>query len=146
LLRSKVELLQVAGKRAGRKAKNQERDLLARKISSFPFCVYETKSMSSFNKTSTPETAQPDENDAFSRENQHLSVLVEVAEILGQESDFHEILRVVANKAASLLRAEIALIMMINPLTRQTVKTVIKAGQEVNNPDFALSKRKSSAG
>jgi transcriptional regulator with GAF, ATPase, and Fis domain len=102
--------------------------------------------MSIFKETSTLETAQPDKNNDFSRENQRLAVLVEVAEILGQESDFHEILRLVANKAASLLSAEIALIMMINPLTRQTVKTVIKAGQEVNKPDFALSKRKSLAG
>ncbi|MCL4705862.1 sigma-54-dependent Fis family transcriptional regulator [bacterium] len=87
-------------------------------------------------KSSIPEMTPPDENKAFSRENQRLSILFEIAEILGQENDFHEILRLVANKAASLLCAEIALIMMINPLTRQTVKTVIKAGQEISHPDF----------
>jgi len=93
--------------------------------------------MSIFKQTPAAETMRPDENkNPLSRENQRLAGLVEVAEILGQQSDFHEILRVVANKAASLLNAETALIMMINPLTGQTVKTVIRAGQEVSDPDL----------
>jgi len=90
-----------------------------------------------FKKSPAAETARPDENkDPLAQENQRLAGLVEVAEILGQQSDFYEILRVVANKAASLLSAEMALIMMINPLTRETVKTVIRAGQEVSDPDL----------
>ncbi|MCI0692012.1 sigma-54-dependent Fis family transcriptional regulator [candidate division KSB1 bacterium] len=88
-----------------------------------------------FKKIPPAETARKiAPEDFLSRENQRLSGLVDVAEILGQQSDFHEILRVVANKAASLLSAEMALIMMINPLTRETVKTVIRAGQEVSDP------------
>jgi len=59
-----------------------------------------------------------------------LERLLELAEMLGQQSNFDEILRVVTQQAASLLHAETALMMMINPQTHQTVKTVFKEGQE----------------
>lgn len=61
-------------------------------------------------------------------EKQKLERLVELAEILNRQNDYQEILRVVANKAPSLLAAETAIIMMINPRTRQTLKTVFKQG------------------
>ncbi|MGH7594874.1 MAG: helix-turn-helix domain-containing protein [bacterium] len=61
-----------------------------------------------------------------------LENLVEVATVLGQQNDYEEILRVVAQKAAGLLNAETAVIMMVNPQTRQTVKTIFKEGQEGN--------------
>jgi GAF domain-containing protein len=53
-----------------------------------------------------------------------LESLIELASILAQQSDFQEILRLVTHKAATLLQAETALIMMINPQTQQTVKTI----------------------
>jgi transcriptional regulator with GAF, ATPase, and Fis domain len=53
-----------------------------------------------------------------------LDSLIELANILAQQSDFQEILRLVTHKAANLLQAETALIMMINPQTNQTVKTI----------------------
>ncbi len=59
-------------------------------------------------------------------ETQKLENLIELAAVLSQQNDFQEILRVVAQKAASLLNAEAATIMMINPQTRQTVKTIFK--------------------
>ncbi|MCI0695458.1 sigma-54-dependent Fis family transcriptional regulator [candidate division KSB1 bacterium] len=59
-----------------------------------------------------------------------LERLLELAEMIGQQRDFDEILRVVTQQAASLLNAETALIMMINPQTHQTVKTVFKEGRE----------------
>ena len=52
-----------------------------------------------------------------------LESLLELAQILGQQGDFSEVLRLVVEKAASLTHAEAALIMMINPRTRNTVKT-----------------------
>ena len=52
-----------------------------------------------------------------------LESLLELAQILGQQGDFSEVLRLVVEKAASLTDAEAALIMMINPRTRNTVKT-----------------------
>jgi len=68
--------------------------------------------------------------ESFEREYYKLERLFELAEMLGQQSNFDEILRVVTQQAASLLRAEKALIMMINPQTHQTVKTVFKEGME----------------
>ena len=47
-----------------------------------------------------------------------LESLLELAQILGQQGDFSEVLRLVVEKAASLAHAEAALIMMINPRTR----------------------------
>ncbi|MFQ5771836.1 MAG: sigma 54-interacting transcriptional regulator, partial [bacterium] len=61
---------------------------------------------------------------------QKLERLFELAEALGRQTDFDEILRVVTQQVASLLKAEMALIMMINPRTHQTVKTVFKEGQD----------------
>ncbi len=70
--------------------------------------------------------------ESFEQRYQKLERLVEFAELLGQQRDFDEILRVVTQQAASLLRAETALIMIINPGTQQTIKTVFKEGQETS--------------
>ncbi len=61
-----------------------------------------------------------------------------LAEALGQQNDFDEILRVVAQQAASLLNAETALIMMINPQTHQTAKAIFKTGSNVAAPQYHL--------
>ena len=55
--------------------------------------------------------------------------LIDLATVLSQQNDFQEILRLVAQKAVSLLRAETALILMLNPRTQETVKTVMREGQ-----------------
>jgi transcriptional regulator with GAF, ATPase, and Fis domain len=55
--------------------------------------------------------------------------LYEFAKILGQQSDFQEILRLVAQKSVQLVNAEMAFILMINPDTRHTIKTIMKNGQ-----------------
>jgi Nif-specific regulatory protein len=57
---------------------------------------------------------------------QKLERLVELAAVLGEQNDYQEILRVVTQQAAGLLKAEVAIIMMVNPKTRQTVKTIFK--------------------
>ena len=53
-----------------------------------------------------------------------LESLVELAQILGQQSDYEEVLRLVVEKASSLVNSDAALIMMINPKTRGTIKTI----------------------
>jgi Nif-specific regulatory protein len=53
-----------------------------------------------------------------------LESLIELAQILGQQSDYEEVLRLVVEKASSLVNSDAALIMMINPKTRDTVKTI----------------------
>ena len=52
--------------------------------------------------------------------------LVELASLLGQQSDYDEVLEVITQKAVELLRADSGVVMMINPQTRQTIKTVFK--------------------
>ncbi|MGH7496000.1 MAG: sigma-54-dependent Fis family transcriptional regulator [bacterium] len=59
---------------------------------------------------------------------ERLEDIFELADLLGRQNDFQEVLRLVAQKAASLLHAEAATIMMINPQTRHTVKTILQEG------------------
>jgi len=53
-----------------------------------------------------------------------LTSLIELAQILSQQSDYEEVLRLVVEKASSLVNSDAALIMMINPRTRNTIKTI----------------------
>jgi transcriptional regulator with GAF, ATPase, and Fis domain len=53
-----------------------------------------------------------------------LESLVELAQLLGRQSEYEEVLRLVVEKASLLVRSDSALVMMINPRTRDTVKTV----------------------
>ncbi len=69
-------------------------------------------------------------------DNQKWERLIELAGVLSQQNDFQEILRVVAQQAMSLLHAETALILMVNPRTRNTVKTVMREGQSGNDRRF----------
>jgi transcriptional regulator with GAF, ATPase, and Fis domain len=69
-------------------------------------------------------------SESLEQVNQKLTSLIELAETLSQQTDFAETLRVVTQKAASLLQAETALIMMINPATHQTIKTVFEESKE----------------
>jgi Nif-specific regulatory protein len=62
--------------------------------------------------------------------------LFEFARILGQQTEFQEVLRIVAQKSAQFLKADLALVLMINPDTRETVKTIIKDGQSVDQKEY----------
>jgi len=54
--------------------------------------------------------------------------LIDLATLLNQQVDYQEILRLVTHHASTLLEADIALIMMINPQTNETVKTIYSLG------------------
>ena len=56
----------------------------------------------------------------------HKDQLFELAKTLSHQTDFQEILSLVANKSSQFLKADQALILMVNPDTRETIKTVIK--------------------
>jgi transcriptional regulator with GAF, ATPase, and Fis domain len=62
--------------------------------------------------------------------------LFELARVLSRQSSLEETLRYVAHSAATLLEAETALIMMINPQTRQTFKTVVREGAQEHDPKY----------
>ncbi len=60
----------------------------------------------------------------------------EFAKILGQQTDFQEVLRLVAHKAAQFLNADLTLILMLNPDTRETVKTILKDGKNIEKKEY----------
>ncbi|MCG8604479.1 sigma-54-dependent Fis family transcriptional regulator [bacterium] len=70
--------------------------------------------------------------------------LIEFAGLLNQQSDFKEILRLVSHQASTLLNAENSLILMLNPRTRRTVKTMFKGGIELDNPQYHALERQVS--
>lgn len=63
-------------------------------------------------------------------------LLIDLAFALSQQNDFQEVLRIVAQQAASLLQAETALILMVNPRTRETLKTVMREGRTSDERRF----------
>ena len=65
-----------------------------------------------------------------------LESLIELASVLAKQNDFHETLRLVTEEASGLLKAETTLIMMINPRTRETVKTLYKDVEESENEPY----------
>lgn len=64
-------------------------------------------------------------NRRFSADN-----LFEFAHLLNQQNDLNEILRIVAQKCVDHLKAENSSIQMLNPRTRETIKTVFKDGDQ----------------
>jgi Nif-specific regulatory protein len=61
---------------------------------------------------------------------QKLQSLIELATALNGHNDFEEILRGVAQHAKQQLDAVVCSVLMVNPRTRQTVKTLMKEGFE----------------
>ena len=70
----------------------------------------------------------------------HLGLL-DFALILNRQTDFDEILRLVAHKTTDMLRAECTYIMMINPSTQETIKTVIRQGNKVSSQSLDSAQR-----
>jgi transcriptional regulator with GAF, ATPase, and Fis domain len=60
----------------------------------------------------------------------NIEALIDLAAVLEKQNDFEEVLRLITQQAAGLLDAETALIMMINPSTRETVKTIFTEEKE----------------
>jgi len=66
----------------------------------------------------------------------HSERLFELAKILGQQNDFQEVLRLVSLKISNLFDAEIASIIMINPDTQNTIKTIIREEEEISKKNY----------
>jgi transcriptional regulator with GAF, ATPase, and Fis domain len=56
--------------------------------------------------------------------------LIELASVLGKQNEYDEILRIVTAHALSLFFADVASIVMINPRTDHTIKTIIRNGKD----------------
>ncbi|MBC8183768.1 hypothetical protein H8E88_21970 [candidate division KSB1 bacterium] len=72
--------------------------------------------------------------------NTHLKLesLIELAVVLGRQNEFKEILRIVSTKASALVDSDVASIMMINPNTQNTIKTIYKDGHETNSKQYKI--------
>jgi Nif-specific regulatory protein len=70
--------------------------------------ICKDKSMDTSNKTYTSK----------------LESLIDLALLLAQQNDYEEVLRLVTEKASNLVKSDASLIMMINPKTRNTIKTI----------------------
>jgi transcriptional regulator with GAF, ATPase, and Fis domain len=66
----------------------------------------------------------------------HLEELLDLTKILGQQTDFNEILKLAANKASQLVEADLAIILMLNPDTRKTVKTIFRHGKSIDQKEY----------
>ncbi len=53
-------------------------------------------------------------------------IIFELASVLSQQTDFSEILRVISTKTSAIFNSEVASIVMINPRTQETLKTVME--------------------
>lgn len=60
----------------------------------------------------------------------NVDTLFDLASALERQVDFDEVLRLITKQATSLLDAQTVLIMMMNPSTRETVKTIYKEEKE----------------
>lgn len=67
-----------------------------------------------------------------------LESIIEMAIILGQMSDYNEVIRVVKKKALILFGADEALIMLVNPRTRQTIKTIYTKTDDPTHKEHIL--------
>lgn len=59
-----------------------------------------------------------------------LENLFELANLLNRQHDFQEMLRLLSSKISIMFHAEIVSILMVNPRTQETIKTVVKEGSE----------------
>ena len=58
--------------------------------------------------------------------------VIELAKILSQQNEVDEIIRIIGEKTGALLHTELVLLLLLNPRTQQTVKTLFKAGAAVS--------------
>ncbi|RIK71196.1 sigma-54-dependent Fis family transcriptional regulator [candidate division KSB1 bacterium] len=70
---------------------------------------------------------------------QKTASLLELAVTLCQQTDFQEILRLISAKTSMLFNASIASIMMINPRTNETIKTIIKMNKVSTRQRYQLA-------
>ena len=67
-----------------------------------------------------------------------LENLLDFAITLGRQDDFQEILRLVSLTANSVFNADITSVIMINPQTQNTIRTIAREGCQVDQQDYQL--------
>jgi Nif-specific regulatory protein len=72
----------------------------------------------------------------MAKQNVNHNDLIDLVKILGLQTDAQEVLKIVAQKSSQLLKADLALILLLNPDTRETVKTVIRDGKNIKQNEY----------
>ena len=67
-----------------------------------------------------------------------LETIIELVQILNQQSSFEEILRIISAKAIQLFGADSARVMMLNPQTENTIKTIYTKQKDNFEHDYHL--------
>lgn len=69
-------------------------------------------------------------------QNKNTSNLIELVKILGQQTNYQSILKLVAHNSSQLMLGDSSLILMVNPDTRETVKTIMKDGKYIEQKEY----------
>jgi transcriptional regulator with GAF, ATPase, and Fis domain len=67
--------------------------------------------------------------------------LIDLAVVLSRQENYNEILPIVTRQAAHLFLADMSTILMINPKTQHTIKTIVKEGIEVEQKQLHILQR-----
>src|SRR4030066_953950 len=74
----------------------------------------------------------------YYEQNLKLESIIELVQILNQQSAFEEILRIISVKAILLFEADSAKVMMLNPETEHTIKTIYKEQKDSFTQNYHL--------
>ena len=83
-----------------------------------------------------PKTIKKNSSANSDKKNIDSDNLIELASTLIQQNDLDEIFRIIVQKTVMFLDAEIALILLVNPSTNKTVKTIFKEGREIKHKQY----------
>jgi len=94
--------------------------------------------MNLFGKENQTKECQAADNVFSTLDAEKIVSLFELAGLLTELSDFDEILRIIPSKISANFNSDISSIVMINPHTQNTIKTIIREGQHLEEKQFHL--------
>lgn len=76
---------------------------------------------------------------SYSNKYDSCEYLFELAEVLGKQTDYEEILRLVSARTSAIFKSDITSILMINPSSDQTYKTIFKKEKNVDKKQYSIA-------
>ncbi|MDX1699691.1 MAG: sigma-54-dependent Fis family transcriptional regulator [Melioribacteraceae bacterium] len=71
-------------------------------------------------------------------ENKYIGNIFELAEILGKQSEYNEILRVISARISAMFKSDISSLLMVNPRSQDTYKTIFKKDTKVDKKKYSV--------
>ena len=71
--------------------------------------------------------------------NLDLEYMFELAEMLGRQSDYDEILRVISARTSAILKSDITSILMVNPSSDETYKTIFRREKKIDKKQYSVA-------